>query len=827
MTGHPSFGELLREARLARGLSQEALAERAGLSREAISLLERGGRLKPRRDTIALLIRSLELSPADRARLAASLPEGRGPVSTVGTARHLPAALPVRLTSFVGREREIAQVRELLLASRLLTLTGIGGIGKTRLALEVASTSHAQFPDGIGLVELAPLTEPDLVPHVVASTLGVREVPGQSILTTLATVIGETWRLVILDNCEHLVESCAHMAEVLLQACPRLQLLVTSRVPLRIGAEVVWRVPILTLPRSDDERSQRYLPEGTDDEEDPPPLSLAGAETALDAEAIRLFVERAGAVRPGFALTCANVRSVVEICRRLDGIPLAIELAAARVAALTAEQIARHLNDRFRLLTTGSRTALPRHQTLRATFDWSHDLLSEKEQVLLRRLAVFVGGCTLDAAEAVCRDSVVLVEGGEPAWRSTLTQPLSSGEVFVLLLELVDKSLVLVEDHDDDERYTMLETVREYARDRLDHGGEPRILRAEHASYFAKLVGGPRPQPVQEIIERVVTLPLGAVANDSENLRAALGYFLDQDDAEAGLALSARIFHYWNLRGPREEGREWLRRFLAMPLAGVAPSRTAALYAAGWLALNQGDLVAAQTAFAEAHALAQDHGDLAGSAYAQIKLGALSALRGEIVRAQRELEMGARMARLGDAPVALLESLIHLAYLSLMHGTLTQVRELLEEAREVLPRFPATKFRIHWVAGDLALAEDQVEDAMQEYSAALADRWADRDPMGVSVSTLGLAEVAVRMRRRHRAAQLLGASEGLAMGVGDQAIPEPEPVRRAQHARVVAAARELLGPTRFAAVRAQGQRLKLNEVVELGRFSCSGMGRVG
>jgi predicted ATPase/DNA-binding XRE family transcriptional regulator len=425
MDGCPVFGEVLKGARLARGLSQEALAERAGLSREAISLLERGGRLRPRRDTVALLARSLELSLAELERLEASLVERQRSVGRVGTARQESAGLPVRLTSFVGREREIAEVRELLLASRLVTFTGTGGIGKTRLALEVAEMSRAQFPDGVCLVELATLTEPDLVPHVVASSLGVREVPGQPILRTLARVVGESRRLFILDNCEHLLESCARMAEALLQACPHLQLLVTSRAPLRIGAEVVWRVPPLAQP----------------------PLSLLGVEDALDAEAIRLFVERAGAVHSGFALTPASARSVSEICRRLDGIPLAIELAAARVAALTPEQIARHLNDRFRLLTTGSRTALPRHRTLRAIFDWSHDLLSENERVLLRRLAVFAGGWTLEAAETVCGDRVAPTQDGDRPRPETLSRSLSSGEVLELLLELVDKSLVLVEDH--------------------------------------------------------------------------------------------------------------------------------------------------------------------------------------------------------------------------------------------------------------------------------------------------------------------------------------------------------------------------------------------
>jgi predicted ATPase/DNA-binding XRE family transcriptional regulator len=812
--GRPSFGELLKTTRLARGLSQEALAERAGLSREAISLLERGGRLTPHRDTIALLSRSLELSPAERVRLEASLAERQRPVGLVGTARHETAALPVRLTSFVGREREIAEIRELLLHTRLLTLTGPGGIGKTSLVVQLAAALSAQIPGGVWLVELATLTDPGLVPHVLASTLGVREKPGQPILTTLVKAIGKTQRLVILDNCEHLLERCGHTAEALLQACSGVRILVTSRSPLRIGPEVVWRVPALTLPPPSDAGRQGLHPEDGR-VENPPSASAFWMQEAGGAESVRLFVERAGAVRPGFALAPSNAHDVGEICRRLDGIPLAIELAAARVAALTPEQIARHLNNRFGLLTNGSRTALPRHRTLLALFDWSHELLADKERVLFRRLAVFAGSWTLEAAEAVCQERGSGMEGVEPPPPYPVPDPVSADEVLGLLLELVDRSLVLVEERGGENRYRLLETLREYARSKLDDSGETQWLKAKHAVYFAVLMGGPGAQPVEEVIERVVALPLGSVEREADNLRAALTFFIDRDDAEAGLRLAARIYHLWNLRGPREEGLEWLRRFLAAPAAAPAPSRTAALFAAGWLATHQGDVAEAHAAFAEAAVLAQGRGDRAGWAYAQTKLGAICAMRGENLRARSELEKGAQLAREGDAPVALLESLVHLGYLGLMQGDLVWVREVLAEAREVLPRFPATAFRINWLAGDLAMAERHVHLARREYQAGLADRWADRDPLGVSVSTLGLADVAAAACDGNRAARLLGASEGLAMGVGNQSIPEPEPVRRAQHARVEAAARKLLGEEAFVARRAEGRRLGLEEVAPL------------
>src|SRR5262249_13891005 len=335
---------------------------------------------------------------------------------------------------------ELAEVRRLLDTARLLPLTGSGGAGKTRLALHVAGDLLARFPEGVWLVELAGLTDPALVPQAVAATLRVREQPNRPVRDTLADYLRPRQLLLLLDNCEHLVQACAALAAELLHAAPGLHVLATSREPLGIVGERAWRVPSLTLP------DPRRLP----------PL-----DQVAEDEAVRLFLDRAVAVLPTFALTPHNAPAVAQVCHRLDGIPLAIELAAARVKVLSVEEITARLVDRFHLLTGGSRTALPRHQTLRAAMDWSHDLLVEPERLVLRRLGVFAGEFTLEAAEGVCGDQVLDV-----------------------LTQLVDKSLVVAEECEGLASYRLLETVRQYAVEKLAEAGEATALRVRHRDWY-------------------------------------------------------------------------------------------------------------------------------------------------------------------------------------------------------------------------------------------------------------------------------------------------------------------------------------------------------
>ena len=381
--------------------------------------------------------------------VAADLPADFPRLNTLDIA---PNNLPALLSSFIGRQTQIAEVQRHVAQSRLLTLTGPGGCGKSRLAIQVATHLQADFPDGVWLVELAPLSDPAFVPQTVAFALGAREDPARPIQAVLADVLRPKAALLVLDNCEHLLDACAELSDGLLCACPRLHILASSREALGITGEVAYRVP--SLATADPSRL-------------PPLADLARVE------AVRLFVERAAAVRPGFELTEQNAPAVAQIVRRLDGIPLAIELAAARMKALSALQIAQRLDDRFRLLTGGSRTALPRQQTLRATIDWSYDLLSEPEQRLFCRLAVFRGGWTLEAAEAVCAGPDL-----------SGFQNLTSRDVLDLLIELVNKSLVNVEEQDGEARYSRLETIRQYGCQKLEDSGELDAMRRRHLDYF-------------------------------------------------------------------------------------------------------------------------------------------------------------------------------------------------------------------------------------------------------------------------------------------------------------------------------------------------------
>ncbi|HEV2238806.1 MAG TPA: AAA family ATPase, partial [Ktedonobacterales bacterium] len=494
------------------------------------------------------------------------LPADFPPLATLDRHAH---NLPIQLTSFIGREREVAEVTQLLATARLVTLTGSGGCGKTRLALRAGADALDRFDDGVWLVELAPLADPAHVTQAVATALGVPAEPGRPLLATLTEHLRARHLLLVLDNCEHLVAACAGLADALLHACPHLTILATSREPLVIEGEHSFHVPSLGLP----EAGQT------------PTLARVAA-----CEAARLLIERATAAQPDFALTERNATAVEQLCRRLDGIPLALELAAARVRALTVEQVAQRLDDRFHLLTGGSRKALPRQQTLRALIDWSHDLLTPAERTLFRRLAVFAGGWTLEAAEEVCSGDVV-----------------APTDVLDLLARLVDKSLVLADEQQAAARYHLLETVRQYAGEKLLEAGEAESLRDRHLTCFLALA--------EEAHSHSGTVEQYAwarrLAAEYDNLRTALEWSRAQpSETELELRLAGAMMFAWLAFGHLSAGRAALEQALARsnPHARTQ-ARARALAMAGQLAGMQMDVAAASALHSESVAIYRELGD--------------------------------------------------------------------------------------------------------------------------------------------------------------------------------------------------------------------------
>src|SRR6266540_2255176 len=437
---------------------------------------------------------------------ASGLPRSFPPLKTLD---FFPNNLPTQLTTFIGREKEIAELKQELDEHRLITLTGSGGTGKTRLSLQVAADLLEKFEHGVWFVELAPLMDPELISPTILSTIGISEQQGKTPIEILKEYLHEKSVLIVLDNCEHLIEASAKLANTLLNAAPKIKVLASSREALGVKGELSYSVPSLSLP------DPRHLPV---------------IEQLSQYEAVRLFIDRASLVSPHFDVDKDNAPAIAQICYRLDGIPLAIELAAARVKMLSVEQISKRLDDRFRLLTGGARTALPRQQTLRALIDWSYDILTENERLLLRRLSVFAGGWTLEAAEEVCSDqsSVSSEQSGVTDHRLLII------DILDLLSQLVNKSLVVVIEHSQsgETRYRMLETIRQYAREKLLEAGGSEIVRDHHLAYFVRLAEKGEP----ELYRSNQVFWLNKLDDEFDNLRMALEWALATDAEEIGRA---------------------------------------------------------------------------------------------------------------------------------------------------------------------------------------------------------------------------------------------------------------------------------------------------
>ena len=608
----------------------------------------------------------------------------------------LPHNLPVQLTSFVGREHEMAEIRRHLGSARLLTLTGTGGCGKTRLAIQVASDLVDEYEDGVWLVEMEALSDPFLVPTAVTSVLGLREEPGRPLLGTLTDSLRSKKLLLVLDNCEHLVEACARLAESLLRACPHLQCLATSREPLNIGGEVTWRVPSLSLP----------------------PRRSPSIDALISSEAGRLFMQRAQTVVPNFMVMPADAARAAEICHRLDGIPLAIELVATRVRSLTLEQIAARLDNQFALVSRGTRTALPRHQTLRATLDWSHDLLPQQERLTLRRLAVFVGEFALQAAEAVC--------SGEG---------LEESELLDLLAQLVEKSLVLTDERGAG-RYRLLETVWRYAEEKLRESGETDVLRSRHQAFFLKLAE----EAESQLSGFEQAAWMDRLEEEHANFIGAMEWSL-QHAPEAGLRIAGAMWEFWEVRGYLSEGQTWLDRLLEAAGPSAAPAaRAKALKGAAVIARDQGDSRRAETLLVEALSVYRRLGDAREVASVLNNLGLVYWHQGVHASARTHFEQALALWKEVGYQRGIAASLANLGNLSSEEGDYPAARSLYEQSLNVLRELGDKRVTATLVnnlglaclyAGEYDLARSQLEQS-------LSIRRTLGDKLGIAQSLINL-----------------------------------------------------------------------------------------
>ena len=690
-----------------------------------------------------------------------------------------PHNLPVQRSSFVGRERDIVEIKQLLSMTGLLTLTGTGGTGKTRLALEVARDLVGLYPGGVWLVELAPLSEEALVPQEVASTLGIHEQPGSPLTDTLIRTMRQKKLLLVLDNCEHLIDAAARLVDTLLDSCPRLKILATSREPLGVAGEANWKVPTLSVP--DAER-------------------LPAAEDLTRYESVRLFEERAHLKLPAFEITPDNTRSVAEVCRRLDGIPLAIELATARMGTLAVEQVAERLEDSLKFLTGGARTASPRQQTMRAALEWSYELLFEAEKRLFERLSVFVGGWTLEAAEAVGDGRV------------------SNPPVLDLLCGLVEKSLVVVEAsssvetlHATSLRYRMLEPVRQYGSEKLRESTEEREVRRRHAEHYLSLA---------ERAESELSGPcspewLDWLEIEHDNLREALRWSLDSERPELGLRMGAALWWFWYVRGYLTEGRRWLEEHLSRSGPGYSRVRTRAFNGAGNLAMWQGEFEDAKRFLLEALSLSRELNDEEGVANTLVHLAAVGLLgQRDDISVPVLLEEATKLRPKVKDRRTLSNLLLLSAVVVAMRGDLDRSKALHEESlalfREV-GDIPGISQCLNTL-GLVTLASRDYDKASVLFREDLRISWESDHKVTIQTSLIGLGGVSTSWGQPARAARLWGAAKAMEETFGIRVTPAG--LSLAGYEGYLAAARSRLDEEEFAVAWAEGMAMTTEEAVE-------------
>jgi len=797
-----SFGRWLQHRRKALDLTQADLGRRAGCAAVTIHKLETD-QLRPSREMAERLAEELGITEKERLEF---LRRARGTGQPKETAQ--PRRPPVPLTSFIGRERELEEVQRLLKRSRLLTLTGTGGVGKTRLALEVVRLLAGKENTQAVVVELPIAIGPSGVAAAVASGLGLVEQPDRPLRTSILDFLRNQRLLLVLDNCEHVVGPVADLVQSVLSVCEGVQILATSRERLGLLGETTWRVPSMALPSED-----------------------MAAEVQQECDAFRLFVERACALMPDFVVTERTSEGVVRICKQLDGIPLALELAAARIGALSVQQIAERLHDSVRLLNSGNRTAPPRHQTLEATFEWSCQLLLEPERTLLARLAVFTGGWTLEAAEGVCADQLV------PAM-----------DVMDLLLQLTEKSLVVAEQLDDGSiRYRLHEPLRQFLMPRFAANAEAIKVRTQHAHWFMTLAS----QATERYHGPSQAIELDRIEREHANITGALHWLDQQEDMDRLDRLGIALWWFWMRRGHLQEGRAWLERLIARS-APARPSlrRSALLMQLASIAWLQGDFAEAQMWNEESLALAREHADIGATAYALGLAGRLAVVRGDFAGGRAAFEESLQLTRTladswwegrvreGLATVALqqgdfsgaalqLEQAIGLARrtgddwslatllnglgdISRARGSYEQAGQLYRES-EALHRTlgtepaPTLRHNLAYVAlhtGELDNAQQLFVDALRLYQSYSEQR-------GMAECLVGLAGVAAASGERSRAATLLGAAEAGFESVG----AEISPSNRGDFSRVVAAARAGCSPSEFKTAWSHGYALGTQGIV--------------
>jgi non-specific serine/threonine protein kinase len=813
-----SFGDLLRRHRRAAGLTQAELAERAGLSMRGINDLERGARTAPRKDTVTLLADALGLAPEERAALfaASRRPTARAllhihplePSSDMTAPRTSPPAgdrpdravapsarehsthnWPVSPTPLLGREEQLAVVCALLRRPdvRLVTLTGPGGIGKTRLGLQLALEVADTFADGIWLVQLSQVADPSLVVPTIAQTLGVREAGGQSVPETVRGYVRDKRLLLLLDNFEQVAGAAPEVAG-LLESSPGLKVLVTSRMALHLRGEKEIPVPPLALPE---------------------PARFSEPERVSQSPAVALFLERAQDATPTFQLTDTTAPVVAAICAQMDGLPLAIELAAARIKVLSPRALLQRLQQRLPLLTGGPRDLPERQQTMRDTISWSYDLLSQAEQRLFRRLGVFVGGCTLEAIEAVC----VAPQGAEPLGM----------EVLDGMSTIVDQSMVQPTGDAEgtqgtvgsEPRFGLLHVMREYALERLGASGEAEALGRAHVAYFETLAEESRRGVMRGVVEARWVRQL---EREHDNLRAALGWLRERGEAQRGLRLAVGVSALWEYAGHFSEGQHWLDELLAMgggESAGDLVVRAHAVRRSALLATFQHDVERAVTRSEEAVALARRTGDLdliatALSWQAAVMIFEQDGEQESLEQAERYLEEAVALARrVRSARLAWHLQLLGTA--KLLKGEVEQALAIFQESvalsrqigdAETLANALQNLGYSYCLLGDAASARPPLEEALRAHRR-------QGYLMGISFSLIGLAVVSALEGQGERSARLLGAQEGLLASAGGRQFA----VVSRLAGQFVAPARATVGEARWADAYAAGRTLSLEQAI--------------